>query len=102
MSDAYADIAPFDQTEDDPYAYLEGYVPRPVAFYGEDSGLIHMSIDCAERLTATYQNMAPEYEPPSAMIDLTPENALELRDWLTKALAAWRKDTKDSKSKGHS
>ena len=96
MSDACADIAPFDQAEDSDYLdYLDpSYVSKPVAFYGEDSGLIHMSIDCAERLTATYQNLG-EYEPPSAMIDLTPENALELRDWLTKALAAWRKDTKE-------
>ena len=28
---------------------------EPSAFYGEDSGLIHMSIDCAERLDCTYQ-----------------------------------------------
>lgn len=97
MSDAYVGIAPFDQTEGlDHLDYLDpSYVSKPVAFYGEDSGLIHVFVECAERLVASYQNLG-EYEPPNAQMDLTPENALELRDWLTKALAAWRKDTKNS------
>ena len=90
MSDTiYDDDAPFDQAED-----IDPVTDGAIAFYGDDSGLIHMSIDCAERLDASYQNLG-EYEPPSAMIDLTPENALKLRDGLTKALAAWRKDTKE-------
>ena len=99
MSDTYSDFAPFDQTADEPNAGpdpdLEDCASAPTAFYGEDSGLIHMFINCAERLTATYQNMDPEYEPPSAEIDVTPENALKLRDGLTKSLAAWRKDIKE-------
>ena len=77
--------------DDDGYQTWLDDMSRPAAFYGDQSGLIHMSIDCAERLNCLYQNMG-EYEPPSAMIDLTPENAKVLRDGLTKALAAHRRD----------
>ena len=91
MSDDFADIAPFDQTEEPDYLDYLGM--QPVAFYDDDAGLIHISIDCAEGLVASYRNMG-EHEPPSAQIDLIPENAQELRDWLTRALAAWRKSVK--------
>ena len=63
---------------------------KPVAFYGDDSGLIHMFVDCAERLGCLYRNMGG-YEPPSTMIDLTAANETRLRDGLTKALAAQRR-----------
>lgn len=84
----YDDIAPFDQTDD-----LDKIIDEPTAHYDTELGLVCFTVDIAERLDISYRNMG-EYEPPRAMVDVTPANAEKLRDSLTRALAERRRAIK--------
>ena len=84
-------LEPFDQTDEE--LDLSEF-DKPGASYGEDSGIITLVIDVAEQLDVHYRNLG-EYEPPRAILGLTPERAVQLRDSLTKAIAQWRRDVKE-------
>ena len=89
-------LEPFDQTDDmSEFDKLDlSEFDKPYASYGEDSGIITLLVNVAEQLDIQYRNLG-EYEPPRAILGLTPERAVQLRDSLTKAIAQWRRDTKE-------
>ena len=89
-------LEPFDQTDDmSEFDKLDlSEFDKPDASYGEDSGIITLFVDVAEQLDVHYRNLG-EYEPPRAILGLTPERAVQLRDSLTKAIAQWRRDVKE-------
>lgn len=84
-------LEPFDQGDDE--LDLSGF-NECVAIYGEDTGIITLFVDVAEQLDIKYANYG-EYEPPRAILGLIPERAVQMRDSLTKAIAHWRRDTRE-------
>lgn len=84
-------LKPFDQGNDE--LDLSAF-DEPAAIYGEDTGIITLFVDVAEQLDIKYANYG-EYEPPRAILGVIPERAVQLRDSLTKAIAHWRRDTKE-------
>ena len=84
-------LEPFDQGD---YELDLSELDKPTAIYGEDTGIIVLFIDVAEQLDIKYANYG-EYEPPRAVIGIVPERAVQMRDALTKAIAQWRRDTRE-------